>query len=134
MAMTQTEINNIYNKLQGLDSSEISDILRKELFFSENHVLGMMAPSEMEIEKRILKSEHKIEENISKCQKVIANPSISTKIKTLLKNNPKYVNCTLEIIQLVAPAVAQIYGGLSALTIVGTLTIMCKQGIQDYLS
>lgn len=133
MAMTQTEINNIYNKLQGLDSSEISDILRKELF-SEYHVLGMMAPSEMEIEKRILKSEHKIEENISKCKKVIANPSISTKIKTLLKNNPKYVNCTLEIIQLVAPAVAQIYGGLSALTIVGTLTIMCKQGIQNYLS
>ncbi|MBP5524076.1 MAG: hypothetical protein J6Y11_00550 [Paludibacteraceae bacterium] len=131
--MTQTEINNIYNKLQGLDSSEISDILRKELF-SEYHVLGMMAPSEMEIEKRILKSEHKIEENISKCKKVIANPSISTKIKTLLKNNPKYVNCTLEIIQLVAPAVAQIYGGLSALTIVGTLTIMCKQGIQNYLS
>ena len=133
MAMTQTEINNIYNKLQGLDSSEILDILRKELF-SEYHVLGMMAPSEMEIEKRILKSEHKIEENISKCKKVIANPSISTKIKTLLKNNPKYVNCTLEIIQLVAPAVAQIYGGLSALTIVGTLTIMCKQGIQNYLS
>ena len=133
MAMTQTEINNIYNKLQGLDSSEISDILRKELF-SEYHVLGMMAPSEMEIEKRILKSEHKIEENISKCKKVIANPSISTKIKTLLKNNPKYVNCTLEIIQLVAPAVAQIYGGLSALTIVGTLTIMCKQGIQNFLS
>ena len=55
MAMTQTEINNIYNKLQGLDSSEISDILRKELF-SEYHVLGMMAPSEMEIEKRILKN------------------------------------------------------------------------------
>lgn len=133
MAMTQTEINNIYNKLQGLESSDLLEVLIKESF-PEYYAMGIMAPSEREIEKKILESERKIEEDISKCKKVIANPSISTKIKTLLKNNPKYVNCTLEIIQLVAPAVAQIYGGLSALTIVGTLIIMCKQGIQNYLS
>ena len=54
-------------------------------------------------------------------------------IKDILRKNAKTTNYTLEIIQLLAPAIAQQFGGLSSMAIVGSITILCKQGIQNYI-
>ena len=55
------------------------------------------------------------------------------KIKKIIKKNPNYTKYTLEIIQLIAPVIAQKYAGIPALSIVGAITLLCKQGINNFL-
>ena len=55
------------------------------------------------------------------------------KIKKIIKKNPNYTKYTLEIIQLIAPVIAQKYAGIPALSIVGAITLLCKQGISNFL-
>lgn len=68
------------------------------------------------------------------CKETIARPEISSSIKQIMQSNSGKINYSLEIVQLVAPAVAQIYGGVPALTIVGAIVLLCKQGIQNYIT
>lgn len=51
------------------------------------------------------------------------------KIHSIIASNPKTSKCIMDIICLLAPAIAQQYTGFSGMAIVGTLTIMCKQNL-----
>lgn len=70
---------------------------------------------------------------IEACKKEMEKPEVSY-LMQILKDNPNAVKNILEIIQLVVPAIAQVYGGLSALTIVGSIMIVIKQNVQNYLA
>ena len=57
----------------------------------------------------------------------------STEIKAILKNNPKSTNYALNVIQLLAPAIAQQYSGIPALAIVGSITLLCRPGLEHFI-
>ncbi len=57
----------------------------------------------------------------------------STEIKAILKNNPKSTNYALNVIQLLAPAIAQQYSGIPAMAIVGSITLLCRQGLENFI-
>lgn len=65
------------------------------------------------------------------CKESIKENSFS--IKQILKKHPNYTNCIIDIITLLAPAIAQQYIGIPGIAIVGTITVICKQGIHTYL-
>lgn len=57
----------------------------------------------------------------------------SNDIKAILKNNPKTTNYALNVIQLLVPAIAQQYSGIPAMAIVGSITLLCRQGIENFI-
>ena len=57
----------------------------------------------------------------------------SNDIKAILKNNPKTTNYALNVIQLLAPAIAQQYSGIPAMAIVGSITLLCRQGLENFI-
>ena len=57
----------------------------------------------------------------------------SSEIKVILKNYPKATNYALNVIQLLAPAIAQQYSGIPAMAIVGSITLLCRQGIENFI-
>ena len=57
----------------------------------------------------------------------------SSEIKLTLQNNPQKTNYVLNIIQLLAPAIAQQYSGIPAMAIVGAITLLCRQGIDNFI-
>ena len=57
----------------------------------------------------------------------------SADIKEILKNNPKTTNYALNVIQLLVPAIAQQYSGIPAMAIVGSITLLCRQGIENFI-
>lgn len=57
----------------------------------------------------------------------------SSEIRALLRNNPKTTNYAFNVIQLLAPAIAQQYSGIPALAIVGSITLLCRQGIENFI-
>lgn len=57
----------------------------------------------------------------------------SADLKAILKNNPKSTNYALNVIQLLAPAIAQQYSGIPAMAIVGSITLLCRQGIENFI-
>lgn len=57
----------------------------------------------------------------------------SNDIKAILKNNPKTTNYALNVIQLLFPAIAQQYSGIPAMAIVGSITLLCRQGIENFI-
>lgn len=54
-------------------------------------------------------------------------------IKLMLQNNPQRTNFVIGIIQLLVPAIAQQYSGIPAMAFVGAITLLCRQGIENYL-
>lgn len=152
--MKESEITDIFNQLKDFDKETISSRIKKDIETkSSTPSPGVMggglgglllggaicgcagaAIAGAAIGPKQDNPEDTYNRAMDGCKQQLKNPVISEKVKNLLKDNTKTVNCTLEIIQLVAPAVAQIYGGLSAMTIVGSLMILCKQGINNYLS
>lgn len=57
----------------------------------------------------------------------------SNDIKAILKNNPKTTNYALNVIQLLVPAIAQQYSGIPAMAIVGSITLLCRQGLENLI-
>ncbi len=57
----------------------------------------------------------------------------SDEIKIILQNNPQKTNFVISIIQLLAPVIAQEYSGIPAMAIVGAITILCRQGIENFI-
>lgn len=57
----------------------------------------------------------------------------SADIKEILKNNPKTTNYALNVIQLLVPAIAQQYSGIPAMAIVGSITLLCRQGLENFI-
>ncbi len=56
-----------------------------------------------------------------------------SEIKTILKKNPQTTRYILNIIQLLVPAIAQQYSGIPALAIVGSVILLCRQGIENFI-
>jgi len=55
-------------------------------------------------------------------------------IITILHNNPKSSSYVLDIIQIVAPAMAQEYSGVPLMIIVAAIIIICKNGIINFIN
>ena len=64
------------------------------------------------------------------CANTVENKN---KIKLILQNNHQSTNFVIGIIQLLAPAIAQQYSGIPAMAIVGAITLLCRQGLENYL-
>ena len=58
----------------------------------------------------------------------------STEISNIPINHPNYTSFTLDVIQIVAPAIAQQYSGLPLMSVVAALTVMCRRGIMKYIN
>jgi len=128
--MTNSEIKKYVSQLEGLSTHEIEQIVSGELALAAGSGwLGIAIGAGAFCGNLNKWTPDKV---MDVCKKSIANASQS--IRQILQNNPKTTNYSLEIIQLVAPAIAQQYGGISSMAIVGTLSILCKQGITNYIS
>ncbi len=144
--MTQSEALEYYKQIEFFDSKEIRKLIKKELQPSLNQIardaaLGILcriagglfggpvgAAAGGPINVRSTPSPEDVE---SICKDSIKNNSSS--IKQILQKHPNYTNYVIDIIMLLAPAIAQQYIGIPGIAIVGSITILCKQGIQAYL-
>ncbi len=126
--MTSSEIIQLYSQIDGMTSSEIKNVISDELSHVSYAGFGKHAFAARDVFSRKWTSE----EVMDVCKTYVMKSSSS--IKEILRKNPKVTNYALDVIQLVAPAIAQQYGGLSSMAIVGSLSILCKQGITNYIA
>ncbi len=146
--MDNQELEEIYKSLEGKNEAEIKQMISDNIsnsaessnplagvlsgafadaipgFFSYGSIFGSLFGSKPSADERA-------NEFLDTCKLTVALYSKS--IKDILHKNEKTTNFTLEIIQLVAPVIAQQNAGLPALIIVGAITILCKQGITKYI-
>lgn len=54
-------------------------------------------------------------------------------IKQIIHNHPTISNFTLEVVQLIVPVIAQSYAGIPALAVVGSIILLCKQGLNKII-
>ena len=141
--MTQSEALEYYKRIEDFNTQEIRNLVEKELQPSLNQAVAGAA---MGMIGRIAGAfiggpigaavgghtpTHTPEEVEDICKDSIKNNSST--IKQILQKHPHYTNYVIDIIMLLAPAIAQQYIGISGIAIVGSITILCKQGIQAYL-
>ena len=145
--MTRDEATNIYAEIGDLSTNEINSIIAREL--RRNNVLrsvigtaaaisggivgniGGVAGAALNVpspESNIVKSQEELEVI---CKEAITKNKKS--IKEILKSHPKSTNYVIDIIMLMAPAITQQYLGISAMAIVGSIVILCRQGLTSYL-
>ncbi len=146
--MDNLELEEIYKSLEGKNEAEIKQMISDSISnsaVSSNPLAGVLTGAFADaipsfspfgsIFGSLFGSKPSADERANKfldtCKLTVA--SYSKSIKDILQKNEKTTNFTLEIIQLVAPVIAQQYAGLPALTIVGAITILCKQGITKYI-
>lgn len=145
--MTRDEATNIYAEIGDLSTNEINSIIAREL--RRNNVLrsvigtaaaisggivgniGGVAGAALNVpspESNIVKSQEELEVI---CKEAITKNKKS--IKEILKSHPKSTNYVIDIIMLMVPAITQQYLGISAMAIVGSIVILCRQGLTSYL-
>ena len=136
--MTKDEILKYYKQIENSHPDQIRDIVVKELQpnnrigFLEHFVGACVDAHELKAsidEESCSIGKQEDLENI--CKESIKKNKF--RIKEILQNNPNYTNYVIDVIMLLAPAIAQEYFGISAMAIVGSITIICKQGIHSYL-
>ena len=134
--MRESEILEAYNELKDLELKELEleleELITSHLEVGRKRAIESLV-THIRTNEESIKSIVRKNELIEACKEEISKPAVSLKIKETLNNNHNSVNCFLEIAQIVAPAIAQMYLGLSAMTIVGAILVLCKQGIQKYL-
>lgn len=59
---------------------------------------------------------------------------LGNQITQIVQNNPNYTEYSLDVISIVAPSIAQQYGGIPMMAIVAALTVMCRKGIMKYVN
>lgn len=131
--LTIEEIDRIYSQISGWSPEQIKTYA-SIIDISTNYEDSPSSPSLWAMIKQIFKPKKKKEEAVSVekiCRVAIVNNSST--IRSIMKKYPHSTEYILEILHLLAPAIAQQYTGLSGLAIIGTLTILCKQGISEYL-
>lgn len=144
--MTQSEALEYYKQIEFFDSKEIRKLIKKELQPSLSQItrdvaLGILCRitggffggvvGAAPVGPINVRSTPSLEDVESICKDSIKNNSSS--IKQILQKHPNYTNYVIDIIMLLAPAIAQQYIGIPGIAIVGSITILCKQGIQAYL-
>ena len=144
--MTKSEALEYYKRIENFNTQEIRNLVEKELRPSLNQavagaamgMIGRIAGALLGAQIAALAGSddshtltHTPEEVEDICKDSIKNNSST--IKQILQKHPYYTNWVIEIVMLLAPAIAQQYIGIPGLAIVGSITILCKQGIQAYL-
>ena len=144
--MTQSEALEYYKRIENFNTQEIRNLVEKELRPSLNQVvagaamdmIGSIAGAFLGAPIAAIAGSdsghtltHTPEEVEDICKDSIKNNSST--IKQILQKHPNYTNYVIDIIMLLAPAIAQQYIGIPGIAIVGSITILCKQGIQAYL-
>lgn len=124
--MTEKEIESLYKQIEGLSSSEIQQRVDKELAHqtSSNHILGSLIGIGLIVPNTPKVKASELERACKKSW--IYNLS---KIRDIINHNPKTSKSIMDIVVLLAPAIAQQYTGISGMAIVGALTIFCKQNL-----
>lgn len=148
MAMTQEEALKCFRQIEGYEVKQIRELVAKELCpncgfgaiagaklgFNIGTAIGTAIGAEVGAAfglSNALDTERQQEELETICKDTIKKNSST--IKEILQKHPNYTNYVIDIIMLLAPAIAQQYLGISAMAIVGSITIICKQGINAYL-
>lgn len=137
--MTEYEIKSIYEQIEGLNSSEIQNRVDLEFTSSDAgsfNVGALMGAAvcgavgggflggffKGDYDDKAMQAKKKLE---YACRKLLEQNR--HQVLTIIQNNPKTSKGIMDIVLLLAPAIAQQYGGFSGMAIVGTLTIACKQ-------
>ncbi len=137
MELTSQELAELYAQIENKSDKEIEVNINLEIFRSkstrgsERVPMAKYIPSIIEdspISGQLSLPSRKLFEI---CKKYAAKNS--AKIKAILKNNPKSTNYALNVIQLLVPAIAQQYSGIPAMAIVGSITLLCRQGIENFI-
>lgn len=130
--MTNSEIESIFLQIEGLSSSEIQNRVNQELSKSPSAdgELGSLFGNAVFTSFSLGKT-NKTEYNKKNLEDVCKKSweLNRTKIHSIILNNPKTSKSIMDIVMLLAPAIAQQYTGFSGMAIVGTLTILCKQNL-----
>lgn len=143
--ISQEEILQAYEEIKYKNINKLGGLVEKELARYEKEkttelskgyykittsaVSYEIAPLQSIADKADKSSNDEKEKIKRVCEDEIMKPETSAKIVQMVKENPNVLKNSLEIVQLVAPAVAQVVGGIPALAIVGTILILIKQGI-----
>jgi len=124
MELTSQELAELYAQIENKSDEEIESLINNESEELDGLLFGggwfrsvfknQSANSIIEICKESVKE-------------------FSADIKEILKNNPKTTNYALNVIQLLVPAIAQQYSGIPAMAIVGSITLLCRQGIENFI-
>lgn len=129
--MTEKEIKSLYNQIEELSTSEIQHYVDNELVTPSNGSLtpnlGLLGAGAMCGFGILNKTQSSASELKHACEKAW-NHNIS-RIRNIINNNPKTSKTIMDILLLLAPAIAQQHTGISGMAIVGTLTILCKQNL-----
>lgn len=143
--MTQEEALKCFRQIEGYEVKQIRELVAKELCpdnlsFGLGTAIGAVlgelyspicAAGATIGHSTALDTERQQEELETICKDTIKKNSST--IKEILQKHPNFTNYVIDIIMLLAPAIAQQYLGISAMAIVGSITIICKQGINAYL-
>lgn len=127
--MDKSEIATLYQQIEDLSPNQINELIERDtphVLFSKARCISVGASL---FGEAIRKPKEHVK---SACEKEIRK-NRST-IKDIIRKHPKSKDYIFEIIMLLAPAIAQQYTGFSGMAIVGTLTIICKQGINAYIA
>lgn len=135
--MTEYEIKSIYKKIEELSFPEIQNLIDRE--FSSSYASGTAIGAGFgsligaSVFNTISKWDEtnkptQIQLELEKSCRNSWDLNIN-QIRNLIQNNPKTSKGIMDIVLLLAPAIAQQYTGISGMAIVGTLTIICKQNL-----
>lgn len=150
MELTSQELAELYAQIENKSDEEIESIINNEsetiITGLENAVLkggvfrarlgvGLGAFGIVDWLRRVLSGgadkNQPVIPLIEICKEYVNK--FSNDIKAILKNNPKTTNYALNVIQLLVPAIAQQYSGIPAMAIVGSITLLCRQGIENFI-
>jgi hypothetical protein len=131
--LSTQQIADLYSRIESLDDTSMKKIIENEIE-NTNYLLDI--PYKFSFPAGVILGK---EETVTERKKSITTICISVakQFRNEIWDIAKYKNKTTEyfidIIQVIAPAIAQQYSGIPAMAIVAALTIMCRKGIFRYL-
>ena len=144
MELTANDISVLYSQIENKSNDEIEHIIKDN--FEDTSLIGALFPDLGSVSGASIggfagvagptnsgpiTKKGKANALLEICKEHITR--YSSEIKLSLRNNPQKTNFVFDIIVLIAPAIAQQYSGLPAMAIVGSITLLCRQGIENYL-
>lgn len=124
MELTSQELAELYAQIESKSDEEIESLINKQ----SEKLDGLLSVGGW---FRSVFKNQSANSIIEICKESVKE--FSADIKEILKNNPKTTNYALNVIQLLVPAIAQQYSGIPAMAIVGSITLLCRQGIENFI-
>ncbi len=128
--LSDNEYAQTYNEIKDLDNASLISLIEKNLpiglELNETHKevpanISYWWPDNLEkfsVSSICIKYAQQFREEITK----------------LLVNKRSYTQYVLDVIQVIAPAIAQQYHGIPSMIFVAAITVMCRNGIMDYIN